>query len=96
MLHPTLLKKLTALRQKIDRPLIINSGFRCEAYNKKVGGVPKSYHLFGYAADVTVNSMKISDLLLYAEQIQFGGIGVYNNFLHLDVRVIKERWDLRT
>ena len=33
-------------------PIIINSGFRCEAVNRKVGGVPSSQHLRGQAADI--------------------------------------------
>ena len=33
-------------------PIIINSGFRCESVNRKVGGVKNSQHLFGQAADI--------------------------------------------
>ena len=33
-------------------PIIINSGFRCDSVNRKVGGVKNSQHLFGQAADV--------------------------------------------
>ena len=33
-------------------PIIINSGFRNEAVNRKVGGVTNSQHLFGQAADI--------------------------------------------
>ena len=33
-------------------PIIINSGFRCEAVNRKVGGVRNSQHLVGQAADI--------------------------------------------
>ena len=95
-LHLILLKKLSALRQAIDRPLIINSGYRCKKYNDQVDGVPGSYHLFGLAADVTVASMKMTDLLKYAQSIHFNGIGLYDNFLHLDIRPIPEFWDQRT
>ena len=95
-LHLILLKKLSALRQAIDRPLIINSGYRCKNYNAKVDGVPTSYHLFGLAADVTVPSMKMTDLLKYAQSIHFNGICLYDNFLHLDIRPVPEFWDQRT
>lgn len=95
-LHLILLKKLSALRQAIDRPLIINSGYRCKIHNTQVGGVPTSYHLFGFAADVTVPSMKMGELLKYAQNIRFGGIGIYDNFLHLDIRPDPEFWDHRT
>ena len=33
-------------------PIVINSGFRCESVNRKVGGVSNSQHLFGQAADI--------------------------------------------
>lgn len=33
-------------------PIIINSGFRNEDVNRKVGGVTNSQHLFGQAADI--------------------------------------------
>ena len=33
-------------------PIIVNSGFRCEAVNRKVGGVRNSQHLIGQAADI--------------------------------------------
>ena len=33
-------------------PIMINSGFRCEAVNRKVGGVHNSQHLIGQAADI--------------------------------------------
>ncbi|MCR5159278.1 MAG: peptidase M15 [Prevotella sp.] len=33
-------------------PIIINSGFRNEAVNRKVGGVRNSQHLLGQAADI--------------------------------------------
>jgi len=33
-------------------PIIINSGYRNEAYNREVGGVRNSQHLLGQAADI--------------------------------------------
>lgn len=33
-------------------PIIINSGFRSEVVNRKVGGVKNSQHLIGQAADI--------------------------------------------
>lgn len=34
-----------------DRPIHVNSGYRCPAVNAAVGGVPTSAHLTGYACD---------------------------------------------
>lgn len=35
-------------------PILINSGYRCPALNKAVGGVPNSQHLTGQAADIRI------------------------------------------
>lgn len=34
-----------------NNPMHIDSGYRCEALNKAVGGVPSSAHVIGFAAD---------------------------------------------
>ena len=38
--------------RQIVGPIIINSGFRNEAVNRRVGGVKNSQHLLGQAADI--------------------------------------------
>lgn len=87
-LHPLLLRKPNELRCKIQKPIIITSGYRCIAHNKKVGGVNTSYHLFGMAADIYVAKIPLEILFKEADKIGFNGIGYYpeNNFLHLDIR----------
>jgi uncharacterized protein YcbK (DUF882 family) len=95
MLHPLLLSKLIALRAVLERPVSITSGYRCSAYNRKVGGVGNSYHCIGLAADIQVKEINLIDLLAYAEERDFHGIGFYEkkHFLHLDVRPTKKtRW----
>jgi len=88
MLSPDLLTRLNHLRNIINRPIYINSGYRCKEENQRVGGVPGSYHLLGMAVDIHVQDILLSDLLLYAQEVGFNGIGFYenNNFLHLDIR----------
>ena len=95
MLHPKLLGKLVELRNTLERPVYITSGYRCFAYNQKVGGVANSYHCIGLAADIKVKDINLIELLGYAEEIDFAGIGFYEkkNFLHLDVRPTRRtRW----
>ena len=93
MLHPDLLKNLIKLRSLIREPIYINSGYRCKEYNSQVGGVKHSYHMFGMAADISVRHFSISDLSIQAKQVGFRGIGVYKNFLHVDVREYPEHWE---
>ena len=45
-------KILQPLRDAYRKPIRISSGFRCQALNKAVNGVPTSQHLKGEAADI--------------------------------------------
>lgn len=65
----TVVEHLTELTEKILEPLraawgssiIVNSGYRCEALNKAVGGVSTSAHRLGYAADLFPGNGKIDE-----------------------------------
>ena len=57
-------RKMEEGRCVADEPIIINSGYRSEAVNKAVGGVPSSNHLTGCAVDIYVQGME--QLLRYA------------------------------
>ena len=43
---------LDPLRDEYGKPIYVNSGYRCEKHNEAVGGVPRSQHLVGQAADI--------------------------------------------
>lgn len=45
---------LQPLRDKLQKPIFITSGYRCPAINKLVKGVPNSQHLTGQAADIVL------------------------------------------
>lgn len=45
---------LEPLRIAWGQPIIVSSGFRCEALNSAVGGVADSAHVTGFAADLQV------------------------------------------
>lgn len=47
---------LDPLREAYRKPINVNSGFRCEALNKAVGGAKNSEHMTGCAADIDVHS----------------------------------------
>ena len=86
--------KLQKIRDHFKVPVIINSAYRTESYNKKVGGVSKSYHMKGQAFDIVVKGISTKDVASYAETLlnNTGGIGVYSNFIHIDSRKEKSRW----
>ncbi len=94
--------ELVALLQKIrdhfGKPVTINSAYRTATWNSKQGGAPKSQHLLGKAADITIAGVSPLTIARYAEFLQpeAGGIGVYQAFTHVDVRAVRTRWDSRS
>lgn len=49
---------LQPIRDKWGEPLFVNSGYRSPILNRKVGGVPTSYHVTGNAVDITTRDVK--------------------------------------
>lgn len=79
------LLRLDAMRERIGKPMIINSAYRDPLYNAKVGGAPMSMHKFGRAFDVSLSGHHKSDLIRMAREVGFTGFGVnYRTFLHID------------
>lgn len=91
-----LVDTLDAIREKWGGPIVVVSGFRTDAYNKRVGGASASQHVQGRAADVRpasgsphmvrqlhdlVRTMLVGNLLPH-----LGGLGVYRRWIHVDVR----------
>jgi len=92
-----LVEKLQQLRDKLDVPLVINSAYRCPERNKQVDGAEYSQHLYGKAVDISLHTipLQIEEIKRIAKQIGFRGIGLYNTFIHLDVRENFANWDNR-
>lgn len=83
---------LQVLRSYLAVPIIINSGYRTPAYNKKVGGAFGSQHLLANAADI--HTKEYSPFYIYNKlrelmksgKIEAGCIILYNTFVHYDRR----------
>jgi uncharacterized protein YcbK (DUF882 family) len=45
---------LQPLRDVLNRPVIVTSGYRCEELNMGINGSPTSQHMLGQAADIVV------------------------------------------
>ena len=82
---PVLVLQLQKLREKLDRPVIITSGYRCETHNERVGGVPGSYHLYGMAADIISPGVGVPQVAAAAEGL-FPFILQYDSHVHVDTR----------
>lgn len=80
-----LIEKLQKLRDALGKPVVVTSGYRTVAYNKKCGGISTSHHLTGKAADIKVSGMTPLQVALAADKMGFLGIGVYPTFTHVDV-----------
>ena len=93
-----LVSVLDRLRNRIRQPIIVTSGNRCASYNKFIGGSDRSQHIESKAADFYVSTLwspaEVFDLLeeWYPDKY---GIGLYDEWVHLDVRPKKVRWDMR-
>ncbi len=84
---------LDPLREAYGKPIYVNSGYRCAKHNAAVGGVPKSQHKVGEAADISVKSEKLkvkSELETLAriikEQGKFDQLILYPTFLHVSYK----------
>jgi uncharacterized protein YcbK (DUF882 family) len=93
-----LARNLEVLRTAINKPITINSGYRSPKYNAKIGGVKNSQHVKGKASDLRVSGMTPKEVALVIEglieqgKMKQGGIGIYPNFTHYDIRGVKARW----
>lgn len=79
-----LIKDLDIIREVLKKPLIIDSGCRCEKRNKDMGGKKDSDHLAGKAVDVrVVNSHTRFIILNRALALGIDRIGIGSSFIHL-------------
>lgn len=81
--------KLQAVRDHFGAALTINSAYRTESYNTKVGGAKSSYHLKGQAFDIVVAGHTPLEVAQCAQSLDINGIIQYNGFVHVDSRPTK-------
>ena len=84
------------IRNRIGKPITINSGLRCKTHNANVGGVSNSQHLYGNAADLGCPSgCTPAQMASIAEDVMGDtvGIGTYSWGIHIDTRSTKSRWN---
>ena len=93
LMSEKLLKTLDEIREVYGKPIIINSGYRTEAHNAKVGGIMPdanglggSSHLKGLAVDIhCTTSQERHDLLQLFLLHNITRIGIAKTFIHIDV-----------
>jgi uncharacterized protein YcbK (DUF882 family) len=86
-----LIASLEELRELSGGPIYVNSGYRCPAHNRAVGGSENSYHVKGMAVDIR---SKVAELACYVRLIPaFKGVGLYRNRIHVDIRKKVTYWE---
>jgi uncharacterized protein YcbK (DUF882 family) len=92
-------ENLQALRDYLEVPVsVTGSGYRTVKHNAKVGGAKNSQHLTASGADINAEGYEpkqlaeVIELLILHGIMKQGGVGVYPNFVHYDIRGTKARW----
>jgi uncharacterized protein YcbK (DUF882 family) len=82
----------------------VHSGYRTASYNRKIGGATKSYHIYtihdgnDQAADISCargTPAQWHAALNWLRKTKMGGrggLGLYSNFCHVDLRDYKSDW----
>ena len=94
--HGQLIEKLEQLRNYVASPIRINSGYRTPSYNDAIGGAKYSQHKEGTAVDITIDGLDVGAIAELGKAMGFNGIGIYDTFVHLDVRQKEATWDYRS
>jgi len=97
LLDEALVDCLQQIRDHFGVSVHINSGYRCEAHNKAVGGSSGSHHMRGMAADIRVKGVSPKEVAQYAESIGIQRIGLYEGaqegeFVHIGSDSRKRFW----
>lgn len=74
-----------------NRPIKINSAYRSESWNRKIGGARFSQHVQGRALDMEPpNGIELDEfyktILEFVDELGIRGIGLYKTFVHVDIR----------
>ena len=93
-----LAEQLQIIRDYVGQPITINIAYRPHWWEKMRGRNGKSQHCLGKAADIVVKGMGTKELhkaileLIEQGKIVNGGVGLYNTFIHYDIRPYPARW----
>ena len=103
-ISPTIVLLNQLVRDRFNVPVTITSGCRCKKHNKNVGGAEHSQHTpqddgFCHASDIQV--LGVEPIIVYNFLHKLFpnslGLGIYDNWLHIDDRMsMAYRWDSRS
>ena len=91
-MDPDFLKKLDRARTIAGCAFRINSGYRTQAHNLKVGGRYGSSHKNGEAADIAFKGSRDRYLILHAlMKVGINRLGIGPSFIHCDIDKQKDQ-----
>jgi len=78
-------------------PAVVISGYRTRSYNRSVGGVAGSYHVYnrrrtGVAADIQCRLGDPFQWAQFLDELGAPGLGRYQDHVHVDNRAGRARW----
>ena len=82
LIYSSVIDSFNRVREEYGVAVYVNSGFRCQYHNKKVGGVPNSYHTIGAAIDIRPKYPEDLDYLETLAKQHFDVVIKYDTFLH--------------
>lgn len=95
-LDPRLVEALQRIRDHVDAPVMVSSGYRHPALNEHLGGPEHSQHLLGRAADIWSLSSDVDALALAEAALRVLGLDIglalAADRIHVDVRGSRANW----
>nr|WP_202306023.1 YcbK family protein [Mesorhizobium sp. L-8-10] len=87
-LKPSLVRVLKTVEQHYGRKIVVTSGYRSPAHNRRARGAKNSLHMYCAAADVQVQGVSKWELAKFVRSMPGrGGVGTYchTESVHIDV-----------
>ena len=85
LMDSTFVGMLDNARESSSVPFKINSAYRSEKHNQRVGGKKNSSHLVGKAADISCTDSRSRWIIISAlQKAGFNRIGIAKTFIHVD------------
>ena len=86
-------KILQKIRDYFGKPVRNTGPYRCPEHNAEIPNAAKgSLHMKGMAADIQVDGIQPAEVAKLAESMGVLGIGLYDDFVHVDTRTYKTFW----
>lgn len=86
-MQPKLITKLCELRERLNRPVVLTSAYRCSKHPVEASKATPGQHNRGTAVDIKVsNGSEAYEVMKVAFELGFTGIALGRGFVHVDVR----------